>query len=307
MDSNLKGQYVEEVIVGAEKEIAPNFAVGVKGVYRSLKSVIEDFLCDIPTGNYCIGNPGQGIMKNVTFYNPDTGDLSPVPAPEAARRYRGIELNVTKRFSNNWSVIASYIYSTLKGNYDGTFQNSTGQLDPNINSAYDYANFLVNNDGYLSVDRKHQAKVSATYQTPFRLNVGLSAYYQTGTPLTTFGYYDNYSNYELYLTRRGEAIGLHRAPDTYEASLHLGYPLRLGLAEVNFIVDIFNILNTQKATRLDQRWGFNQDDNSNVVDSGTLAPITPQPKASDAPNTDYQKAIRWQAPREVRFGLRVSF
>ena len=307
VDSDLKGQYVSEIVVGVEREVAPNFAVGVKGIYRSLDQVIEDFLCDIPTGNYCIGNPGRRIMKTVPFYDPVSGDITEVPAAKPARYYRGIELTATKRFSDNWSVIASYVYSTLKGNYDGTFQNSTGQLDPNINSAYDYANFSVNNRGYLSSDRKHQAKISASYQFPFKLNAGLTAYYQTGLPLTTRGYYDNYANYELYLTTRGDAIGLHRTPDTYEASVHLGYPLRLGPTEVNFIVDVFNLLNQQKATRLDQRWGFVQDDNSNLVDPTTGLLLPGPHRASDAPNPDYQKATAWQAPREVRFGLKVSF
>jgi outer membrane receptor protein involved in Fe transport len=307
VDSDLKGQYVTEIIFGVEREVAPNFAVGVKGLYRSLDEVIEDYLCDIPTGNYCIGNPGSGIMKQVFYYDPVSGDITAVDAAKPSRYYRGIELTATKRFSDNWSMIASYVYSTLKGNYDGTFQNSTGQLDPNINSAYDYANFSVNNDGYLSSDRKHQAKISASYQFPFRLILGLSAFYQTGLPLTTRGYYDNYSNYELYLTRRGQAIGEDRTPSTYEASLHVGYPVQIGPVEVNLLVDVFNLLNQQKATRIDQRWGFNQDDNYNLVDASTGLILPGSHSASDAPNPDYLKATAWQAPREVRFGLKVSF
>ena len=57
------------------------------------------------------------------------------------------EINARKRFTNNWQFLASYVSQKLEGNYDGTFQNSTGQLDPNINSAFDYADFLVNAEG----------------------------------------------------------------------------------------------------------------------------------------------------------------
>ena len=46
-----------------------------------------------------------------------------------------------KRFSDNLQMIASALWSQLEGNYDGNFQASTGQLDPNINSAFDYAEF----------------------------------------------------------------------------------------------------------------------------------------------------------------------
>ena len=53
-------------------------------------------------------------------------------------------MTATKRYSNNWQLIASYVWSKLEGNYDGTNQISTGQLDPNINSAFDYGDFLIN-------------------------------------------------------------------------------------------------------------------------------------------------------------------
>ena len=78
----------------------------------------------------------------MTFY-----DYSTVAAPEAERTNTSFELSARKKFSNNWQVLTSYVWSRLEGNYDGTFQNSTGQLDPNINSAFDYADFLVNSAG----------------------------------------------------------------------------------------------------------------------------------------------------------------
>ncbi len=56
------------------------------------------------------------------------------------------------------------MFSKLEGNYDGTFQASTGQLDPNINSAFDYADFLVNADGKLSNDRTVQFKLFGIYE-----------------------------------------------------------------------------------------------------------------------------------------------
>ncbi len=56
------------------------------------------------------------------------------------------------------------MWSKLEGNYDGLFQNSTGQLDPNINSAFDYADFLINAQGPLSAERKHQFKFDGSYQ-----------------------------------------------------------------------------------------------------------------------------------------------
>ena len=107
-----------------------------------------------------------------------------MPAVEAQREYKGVELNARKRFSNGWQLYASYLWSELEGNYDGVFQASTGQLDPNINSAFDYADFLINAQGKLSNDRTHTFKVNGSYTFQDGalegLDFGASAYWRSG-------------------------------------------------------------------------------------------------------------------------------
>ena len=124
-DPKIHGQYITEAIFGGEREVIPDVVVGIKGIYRDYGNVIEDFLC-INDGTYCIGNPGKGgpgqsasgFFPGFTqIYGLDYTTLYPAPRP--VRIYRGIQLDVTKRFSKNWQAMASYIYSTLKGNYDG--------------------------------------------------------------------------------------------------------------------------------------------------------------------------------------------
>lgn len=299
-DPNLRGQYVREFIVGAEREVIPDFAVGVKYIYRNYGQVIEDFLSDPAAGVYSIGNPGEGIMRSVYDYNYDP---TPYPAQKPQRIFRGVEVDATKRFSKRWSVLASYLWSKLDGNYDGEFAPFTNVgADPNISAAYDYADFATNhfldgtlesyapitNRGPLSNDRRSQAKISGTYTAPFGLNVGLSAYYRTGTPLSRYGFVNGYSRYELFLTKRGSE---GRTPSTYEADLHLGYPLPIGPVTVNLLADVFNILNAQRPVLLDQRWDFDEADNA----------------SSTPTNANYKKPVLRQPPRSVRFGVRVSF
>ncbi|MGE5275864.1 MAG: TonB-dependent receptor [Acidobacteriota bacterium] len=303
-DPNMKGQYISEYIIGGEREVAPNVAVGVKGIYRDYGNVIEDFLC-INDGTYCIGNPGKGSPGQSAsgffpgfqqVYGLDYETLYPAPRP--VRIYRGVQLDVTKRFANNWSMLASYIYSKLEGNFDGEYSPFTQTTinDPNISAAYDYFDFftdgqnlnVITNRGPLSNDRRHQVKISGLYVTPFRLSVGLSAYYRTGTPWTRYGYSDSYERYEFFLTQRG-AEG--RMPDNYEADLHLGYALPIGPVDVNFLVDLFSIFNAQRAVVLDERWSFQEKDNS-----------SPTPT-----NPNYGQPILRTAPTTVRLGVRVSF
>jgi hypothetical protein len=124
--------------------------------------------------------------------------------------------------------------------------------------------------------------------TSFDLSIGLSGYYKTGTPLTRYGYSEGYRRYEFFLTERG---GEGRQPDIYEIDLHLGYPLEVGPLTINFLADIFNLLDAQRPILLDQRWGFLEADNELPVPS----------------NPNYHKAVLRTPPITARLGIRLSF
>jgi hypothetical protein len=291
-DPNLRNQYVAEYLLGYEREVIPDLAVGVKGIYRSYGRVLEDFLC-ADDGTYCIGNPGEGLMSDVF-----TLDYSRTfPAPKAKRQFKGIQLDATKRFSHHWQGMASYLYSKLEGNFDGEYSPFTNVgADPNITAAYDYYDFFTNgsdlntitNKGPLSNDRRHQFKVSGVYESPWKLSVGASAYWRSGTPLTRYGYSDAYGRYEFFLTERG-AEG--RGPSNYDVDLHLGYPIEVGPAKINILLDVFNVMNAQRPVLVDQRWGFSEADNA------ALTPANPR----------YGEAVIRTPPTSARLGVRVSF
>jgi Carboxypeptidase regulatory-like domain/TonB dependent receptor-like, beta-barrel/TonB-dependent Receptor Plug Domain len=291
-DPDLRNQYISEYLLGYEREVMPNLAVGVKGIYRSYGRVLEDFLC-ADDGTYCIGNPGEGLMSDVF-----TLDYSRTfPAPKAKRTFKGVQFDATKRFSNHWQGMASYLYSKLEGNFDGEYSPFTNVgADPNITAAYDYYDFFTNgadlntitNRGPLSNDRRHQLKVSGVYESPWKLSVGAAAYWRSGTPLTRYGYSDAYGRYEFFLTERG-AEG--RAPSNYDVDVHLGYPITLGPATVNILLDVFNVLNSQRPILVDQRWGFAEPDNDDPT------PANPR----------YGDAVIRTPPTSARLGVRVSF
>jgi hypothetical protein len=291
-DPDLGNQYINEYIVGYEREVRPNLAFGVKGIYRNYGEVIEDFLC-ADDGTYCIGNPGKGLMDRVF-----TLDYSQTfPAPRAKRTFKGLQLDANKRFSDNWQAMASYIFSKLEGNFDGEYAPFTNiGADPNITAAYDYYDFFtdgrnldrITNTGPLSNDRRHQLKMSGIYETPYKLSLGVSAYWRSGTPVTRYGFSDAYGRYEFFLTERG---GEGRTPATYDADLHLGYPIKAGPTTVRLLLDVFNVLNAQRAILLDQRWGFQESDNA----------------AATPANPRYMEPVLRTPPIAARLGVRVSF
>jgi hypothetical protein len=327
VDKNLRGQYINEFVGGAEYEVAPNVAVGVKYVHRDLARVIEDFL--IPSeSTYFIANPGQGLGKTMAFYcvfsDCGPGNDGTIAAPKATRTNDSVEITARKSFTNNWQLLASYVWSRLEGNYDGTYQNSTGQLDPNINSAFDYADFMVNAEGKLTNDRVHQAKLDASYefsQGPLTgLNLALSTHWYSGIPLNAYGLSFSYGSWEYFLTPRGS---LGNSPSDGQVDIHASYPIKFhGGQKLQLLMNAFNLFNRQAAIALDQRYNLVQDDicagipvglcngdGGLVTQPHTLTPIAQvsDPRAT-ATNPDFlKKGTTFLPPRSVQVGVRFEF
>ena len=324
VDPNLKGQYIDEWVGGFEYQLKSNIVVGAKYTHRNLGRVIEDFL--IPDqGEYFIANPGTGLGTDMGFYD----FVHTAPAPQPKRVENAFEITGQKRLSHNWQFLASAVFSKLEGNYDGTFQASTGQLDPNINSAFDYADFLVNAQGRLSNDRNVQLKFLGTYEVSSGpvtgLQFGIGTHWYAGTPLNAYGYSTAYSNWEYYLVPRG-SVG--RGPSDWEADLHVSYPLRFGgTRRLDMIADIFNLFDRQAINAFDERYNLVSDgtcggipdglcngDGGIVTTGNSLTPagVISNPRAT-ATNPDYLKTgpdsqtRGFTGQRSLRLGVRFTF
>ncbi|MDL2717870.1 MAG: TonB-dependent receptor [Acidobacteriota bacterium] len=347
VQQDLKGMYQDEIIGGFEFEVAKNWAIGVKGIYKSLGRVVED-RCDLAinpdisqyftpgsSATCALVNPGQGnslgTIKDPTdkscYPNGDAdadGNLVaglPCDSTQPRRYFRGIEFTATHRFSDRFYVLASYLYSKLEGNYSGNLSQTrtNGQSDPNINADFDYPGLVINASGTLPNNRTHQVKLSGYYAFPFGLTAGMNAFYTSGRPYSIRGCTPDqiacgggYSE-EGYLLPRGAAGTL---PAVYEADLHLEYGIRVGQVSITPIVDIFNILNRQGVLTREEL--FNNDKSiagnapANQIGSVSNPNCTPAVAAQGytnacATNPNFGKDIGWQTPRVFRVGARVSF
>lgn len=278
VDRDLKGSYNDEFILGAETTLNNLYVVGAKFIRRYLGRAVEDGLdVNSALGDYFIMNPGQSHDAGVTY-------------PQAIRDYKGVELMAQRKLSDHYAWQLSYLWSKLDGNYEGAYQgiggaDGTGQLDPNINSAFDLPEFIVNSYGPLSGDRQGEFKANGYYEFPFGLSVGANFSYLTGTPVSRLGFHNGYGRYELFLLPRGSE---GRTPSVTKLDLNFAYTWRIsGKRQVRLMLDVFNVLDSQTALSLDQRFNFKQDD--------------PQT------NTNYLQGNSFQAPRTIRLGLRFSF
>jgi hypothetical protein len=305
VDSGLKGIYQDEYTLGVERLLDPTFSVALKATYRRLGRAIED-RCDLGTeeGTYCgIMNPGSngtiargGLpgcngLEDAALACTDTIP----PTPEARRLYRGIEILARKSVSEKLWIQASYLYSSLRGNYDGEVSSiEAGQTDPGINADFDYAAYFPNSYGRLYQDRPHNVRLDGYYATPWKLWVGLQAYLQSGAPLSRIGYF-SYGFSDVQLVQKGTD---GRLPATWEANLTLGYPLALGPVTVTAQLYVFNLFNNQIRT------------SQNMVWSAFAPPDYPKSlfdPNQEQNNPEYRKITSRQEPRLIRGAIRISF
>lgn len=288
VDPDIKGQYTDNLILGAETTVKNSYVLGVKFIRNYVGRAIEDALglaaSNASAGDYFIMNPGISSPGGQGY-------------PKATRDYKGLEFTAERKLSDHYTWRLSYLWSELNGNYEGEYQgtggpNGTGQLDPNISSAFDEPAFLVNNHGFLSGDRRSQLKGNGSYDWDNGVTLGVTANYMTGTPVTAMGMADqvtpfSYPNrYELFLAPRG-AYG--RTPSTFQVNANLTYVMKLaGTQKLRIMADITNLLNAQTATTLDQRFNFSG------LDSGQTNPA-------------FLKGAAWMQPLTVRVGVRYSF
>ena len=213
----------------------------------------------------------------------------------AKRVYKGIEILARESFGQYFWLQASYVYSSLRGNYDGEVNQDTGQTDPGINADFDYAQFQHNAYGRLYLDRPHQLRLDSYYLTRLGLSVGLQAWLISGAPLDQFGYFNANYGSQIHLVPRGYA---GRLPMEWEANLTLAYPLQIGPVTATLQAYLYNLFNNQIRTGQDAVWTGQQQD-------GYPDTIFDPNQASSNPN--YGKITSRQDPRVFRAAIRVSF
>ncbi len=334
VDPGLKAPYQDEYTLGVEKALDPTFSVGLKGTYRTLGRTVED-RCDLDyndplaQGSTCaIFNPGSssvqngGILSCDTSVNPSDPNANQCGLPAVAvgpakRIFRGIELTARKQFSQTLWAQASYLYSTLRGNYSGAIREGDGQTDPGINADYDYNQFLINAYGNLELDRPHQFRVDAVYNAPFGLAVGVQAYVRSGVPTSRQGYYNSFYPTELFLDQRGSD---GRLPTDYEANLSLAYNINVGPVTITPQLYVFDLLNRQTVSAIDMRYNPSGSYVNNTASpfygqagvepgktgpDGTLCPTSSTAPCTD--NQDYRKATNRVGARALRAALKITF
>ncbi|HVK75686.1 MAG TPA: TonB-dependent receptor [Kofleriaceae bacterium] len=334
---SLRGQYINEIILGAEYELMADFKMGINYVRRNMPIAIEDVSTDGGT-NYLIANPGEdfsddaadlraqadALMNDADPSNDSLAELYESRASQLdsvknfdkpVRDYQALQITATQRFSKDTMLLASYTYSRSKGNFPGLFSTETGQLDPNLTSMYDLPDLMGNRYGSLGLDRPHLFKLDGFRQLDMKkagvLILGFSFRGQSGIAHNSLASHPVYGADESYLLPRGNN---NRSPFVWNVDLKATYGYKVSKTQtLEAFIDLFNVLNDQSETDADERYTL---DNANPIIGGdpedlkhskTLDGDGLEQNATPEVNKNYGQLNARQAPLSVRLGLRYTF
>jgi len=299
----------QEIIIGYEQMMGQNWSVGARGVMKNYAAVIEDIGGDwamwdiygIDTHSWwgILANPGDdvtawydvdgdGVMEEYYFSKEDLG------YPEAERNYYAVELTAKKRFSNNFMLDFSYTWSHSYGNFEGFVDSTIGQSDGGITQNFDYPGLAEYTWGNLPNDRRHNLKAFGMYAFNFGLQLGGSAYYQSGRPMNGMGVYPDPDNWaadylvaSYYVQGEPSPRGSWGTSDNiWGMDLMVKYLFQIGGGvELNLRLDAFNLTNNDGVSEVDEDGDLN----------------------SGANNQSFLTPTHYQSPRTVRLGVGITF
>jgi len=283
IDPNISMTYFQEVTLGIERQLGSDFSIELSGVVRNT----QDFMDKVRMNGEWEAVPVQDAAGNpFIVYNLLNGDeavysfmntediegkswLGPnIDGFEQTRDFWSLALALEKRFSNNWQMMGSYVYSKNTGTDDTDFENGRGSslgpsalwTDPNIRF---YA------AGPLAHDVPHQIKVVGTYVLPYGVNFGWDYLGASGYPYTKqVRFRDGSETTDVELSGRKDRWVEPRSSRRYawRNNLNLRAEKSFDVGNVRFgvLADLFNVFNSatvrQVITREDANssWSFGQ-------------------------------------------------
>ena len=277
--------FMDEFTVGYATPIFTEWSLDVFYLHRDTDNFIEDFPTVLPASTFNVGNIAN-----------------------AERKYQTVGVELNRRLTNEWSMNASYAWSRLEGNFD---------LDYAATAVFNTSSILQdgpgvfvedrNRYGPLSQDRPHVFKLFMTFVPLPKITLGGYLRAQSGTPFEARGQ-DWYGGYRRYL----EPAGTSRTESWANFDFLAAYRFALGArAGVRVEGRVLNLINTQKALTLDNRYYL---DARIRYANGTLPAGCDNACANDAmvqgrtlPNAAFGQATSYAPARRLLLSAQLDF
>jgi hypothetical protein len=250
-----KNSLCQQFSVGITREIITDLALELTYVYK----YTDNFATWWNTTAQFEEVPyfDEYAQELITVYNQTTPKANDVftyqNLSEFKQKYRGFIIGLQKRFSNNWLMNTSFVWSKANG------MSGLNQLRQQSGTQSDVQNpnSLINNnwDSLLQSDRTYMFKLQGTYFLPAGFSVSTNFIAQTGKPIARLIPLVNTDDYPLNPQKVNQIMGDRRGEnfrldDYYMLDFRLDKRFNLGRgASVNIAADFFNLLNTDAMTQ----------------------------------------------------------
>ena len=316
IDPDLKAGTTDEIVLGADYELLPEFVVGLSYTHRLYKDdswthnsgiSASDFIACTPTSgrsacaNRSLGSGGtltNGVITGTTTdgiaYSMPVFALRPGVSvgpsleenrPDYETTFDGVDLTFQKRLSNRWMVRGNLSWN------DWTFDTgNNGCFDPTHNLQTSLDDICGSGTmvqavgtgsgakGNVFINSTWQANIGGLYELPLGFNIAANVFAREGYPLINW-----------FTFNPGDGLGTRnvilgdlddrRHEDVINVDLRLEKVVNVNPLQISIGLDVFNVFN---AGTVLQRQGR--------VNIGT-----------------YNQITETQSPRIVRAGARVSF
>jgi hypothetical protein len=185
-------------------------------------------------------------------------------------------------------LAASYVLSRNRGNYTGLFDHDVGFALPNGKTEPDLADQVPNSDGLLPNDRTHVFKLYGVRRLGAAFGVGTVFIWQSGTPLSELGATALPAHF-VNLRPRG-SVGRTPALRDLGVRVTYGVPAGRGL-RTRLSLELLHIASARRPVTLDQLH---------------YAALDAEGRQT-APNPNYLRPTRYQAPMLARLGATLEF
>jgi len=276
VDPGLEPSTIDETVFGLEYELLSNLVVGAAGILRR------------STGGLAILTEDGGETLNLgTASGPGwTESLK----SENAEGW----IWMRKRLANGWQAEIQLGWRRSRGAWPGPSAFDLVDLDREYLSDVVSPAALESAWGPLPDDRRWHGEINGSWLFGIGLSLGGRLSYQSGAPVSRLGALDDGLGLDRrFLEHRGSA---GRTPELWRLDFVGSWPFEVGKGRLEAFAEVSNILNSQEAIRLDERWS--------LLDEGQAVGLDPGEQRT--PGT-WGELLLVQRPLELRVGLAYSW
>jgi len=269
VDKNLRRPLTDEITVEVTKQVRDHFVTHIRFFRRDDRHLVAIVNSGVPFSSYVPtlvidpgddGIPGTPDDRSLTLFNrkPSTlgKDFFVLSNPPGYRGSdKGLEIEILKLFAHHWQAAVNFTamhasYPTNPGN--GVCQNDPGFIitDQSVFAASNAdPNTLLFANGRTYFDRGFMGKLSAYYEAPYGVQLGVVARYYDGLVFGRLLFVNGFEQGPFFVraTARGD-FGAFRTQFNSTLDLRIARTFGIKRSKVSLSLDVFNLLNMNKNT-----------------------------------------------------------